>query len=612
VPGGGADGVDGDRWDDPPPVEEWFAGLEGHVSGPVKVLAEPAGTASAPAAGAGYATISEPARLAAELGQAVEEMGTRLGSGPSSDPVIAPVSSLTVAVEADHPAQIRHTGRVGEAVAGGPADLHIVHHPEDGFAYRHGLARVLIRATLGSGGETLPPYLLNGAALWLADPQGTIQADPSWYGRPWRAWLPALASAAVLPTASELLTEEALPDGSFLLWTPVAAALVAELPGDTLAAKLADRAALGPAARRFLGDLTADSGKANSGLASGATTPRDSATPDPVPPFLAGVSLAMLNDHELGYQSPSVDRALAHLDRALGADSVSLMPFAYQPAPDRPAMRYLNARPGSETDVAMIHAGRRADARGFTVLWKPQIWLRGSWPGEVAMTSEDDWAAWFRSYRRFVVHQAVLARWVGAEIFSVGVELGATVEREVDWRRLIAAVRSVYDGPLTYSANWYGDFDRVPFWNEVDFLGIDAYEPLTDDPEAGDAALAAGARRVVANLEARARRHRKPLLLTEVGFAAHEAAWVAPHEEGGPLSHEDQARAYRALFDALGRPDWLRGVFLWKAFSNASGEARGGRRAAHHGEPMAGERADFRFLHRPAEEVVEGYFRGRD
>jgi len=240
------------------------------------------------------------------------------------------------------------------------------------------------------------------------------------------------------------------------------------------------------------------------------------------------------------------------------------------------------------------------------VLWKPQIWVSGgAWPGDVEMRSDADWQAWFRAYRRFLVHQAVLARWSGAEILSVGVELGRTVQREADWRRLIAAVRRVYDGPLTYSANWYGDFDRVPFWDAMDYLGVDAYEPLSADPAATPEELAAGAERVVGHLAAAARDEGKPLLLTELGYAAHQAAWVAPHEEGGTLSDADQAAAYRAFLRALGHPPWLRGVFVWKAFSSAAEEGWDGRGDG------GGERADFRFLGRPAETVIRDYYADR-
>jgi hypothetical protein len=213
------------------------------------------------------------------------------------------------------------------------------------------------------------------------------------------------------------------------------------------------------------------------------------------------------------------------------------------------------------------------------------------------MADEAAWAAWWRSYRRFVVHQALLARWSGADLFAVGTELGGTLGREAEWRQTIAAVRRVFPGPLTYAANWHGDFDRVPFWDALDLLGIDAYEPLSAAADATPAELVAGARAMLRPVAAAARRHGKRALLTEAGYAAHRAAWVAPHEEGGEPSPEDQAAAYQALFAALDpRPDWLAGVFLWKAFSDEV-----------PGTPP-GARPDFRFLGRPAEQVVRDAF----
>ncbi|HMB51816.1 MAG TPA: hypothetical protein VKU40_00780, partial [Thermoanaerobaculia bacterium] len=427
--------------------------------------------------------------------------------------------------------------------------------------------------------------LAEGAALWLTG---------DWFGRPWRDWLPRLAVADVLPTAAELLAAEEPADGSRVLWTPVAAAFVGALPGETLADKLG-RLPAEAEVETWLGFF-----------AESAEWPHDAARRggvEPLPPFMAGVSLAMLNHVDLGYHAPSVAASMDHLERAVGADAVSLMPFAFQADPNAPEMRYLNRSPGSETDVSMLHAAKRARERGVTVLWKPQIWLRSSWPGEIELTSEADRAAWFRAYRRYVVHQAVLAEWAGADLFSVGVELGKTVEHEAEWRHLIAAVRLFYAGPLTYSANWYGDFDRVPFWDALDLLGIDAYQPLAESPEASEEELRAGARRAVETMAAAVELHGKGLVITELGYAAHEAAWVAPHEEGGPYSEADQATAYRVMLDELGHPDWLRGVFVWKAFSNGPDDVpRRGRRT---------QRANFSFLDREAEAVIARYYRAR-
>lgn len=534
-----------------------FAALVAVPGQGVELLAAPA-VASRP----------EVRALAAGLDRAAAEMARRV-----------PVTldrPVTAVIEPDHLTQARHTGEVGEAVpGGGRADLALVLHPDDGHAYRHGVARILL-GRAGLAGRS-PVWLERGAALWLSG---------DWYGRPWRDWLPTLAAARALPTPEQLLAVQEQGDASALLWTPAAAAVVDRLPGASLREKLARV----PAAAE-LGRILA--GIAESARAAPPQPPRPKA---PLPPFLAGVSLAMLNSLEGGYHAPAAGARLEAL-AALGADAVSLMPFAYQPAPGSPDLTYLNRGPQSETDVGLLHAARLARAKGFRVLYKPHIWVsHESWPGEIAMQSEEDWARWWDAYRRYVLHHALLASWSGSELFSVGVELSRTLGREAEWRDLIAAVRLFYGGAVTYSGNWDGDLDKAPFWDLLDLVGVDAYFPLAASPEAGPEELARGAREVVARLEAAARRTGKPLLLTEVGFAARKAAWTAPHAEGGEPSGRDQAAAYEALLSALGRPPWLAGTFVWKAFS---GEERWAR-----------DEADFRFLGRPAEQVVRRYYTG--
>ncbi|MCP4664662.1 MAG: hypothetical protein GY856_55470, partial [bacterium] len=297
----------------------------------------------------------------------------------------------------------------------------------------------------------------------------------------------------------------------------------------------------------------------------------------------------------IGYHASGVDAQLARL-AALGADAVSVMPFGYQPIPDEPQLRFLNQSPVAETDVGVVYAARRAHAHGFRVLWKPHLWVsHASWPGEIEMRNPADWAAWWRAYRRYVVHHAVLAAWSESEMFSIGVELGRTLGHEAEWNRVVEAVRRVYPGIVTYAGNWWEDFDRAPFWDRLDAVGVDAYFPLAG-ADADRATLAAGAERVVAQLERAAARFGKPILLTEVGFAARVGAWVEPHREGGELSEAHQELAYEVLLETLGKPSWLAGVFLWKAFSHPSVERRAG--------------PDFVFLGRRAEAAVGTYFAG--
>lgn len=501
-------------------------------------------------------------RLAAELDRAATGMAARIP--------LSPVAPIRVVVEPDYVAQIQHTEKVGEAVLGPSSDIHLVFHPDDLFAYKHTLARLLI-ARAGLAGKT--PWIEQGAALWLS--------GGDWYGRPWKNWLPLFAAARVLPQAADLLAEAEQRDSSGPLWIPPAAMAVDRLRGSTLAEKLA--APLPAAAiEQTLRVL--------------AVLPPPAAPPRARPrlPFLKGVSFAMLNRVEGGYHAPSVDRQLERLSR-LGSNSVSIMPFAFQSTVDSPELYFLHHHPRGETDLGMVHAARRARARGFVVLYKPHLWIRRSWPGELEMKNEADWDRWWTTYRRYVLHHALLAAWTKSELFSVGVELSKTVRRP-EWPGLIDDTRLFFSGPVTYSGNWYGDLEQVPFWARLDYIGIDAYFPLSGSPEAGKEDLRRGARQIAERMAAASRKHGKPVLLTEVGFAARRAAWVNPHEEGGTYSEEDQALAYQALFEALGRQRWLAGAYVWKAFSD------------DRDRTDADSNADFRFLGRRAEAVVRDYF----
>ncbi|HXO22481.1 MAG TPA: hypothetical protein VOA87_21380, partial [Thermoanaerobaculia bacterium] len=367
------------------------------------------------------------------------------------------------------------------------------------------------------------------------------------------------------------------------------------LPGDTLAAKLSAPLP-GAAVTAALAALAHLPSPPVAPKVRGAVAP---------PPFFRGVSLAMRNSVEDGYHAPGLGERLARLSR-LGADAVSLMPFAFQPAADQPRLRYLNRGPASETDVGVVHAARAAHARGLRVLYKPHVWVGGgSWPGEIAMKNEADWALWWASYRRFVLHHAFVAAWAESDVFSLGCELSKTVGRLAEWRDLIAAVRLFFPDALTYSANWGEDLDRVRFWDRLDLVGVDAYYPLSASPAASPRDLDRGAAAVVKKLAAAARREGRPVLLTEVGFAARKAAWTAPSEEGGDYSEEDQEASYAALFHALGRPSWLAGTFVWKAFSG--GEDRPDR---HQRPGGRARQADFRFLGRRAESAIAAYYGG--
>jgi len=156
----------------------------------------------------------------------------------------------------------------------------------------------------------------------------------------------------------------------------------------------------------------------------------------------------------------------------LHASWISQTPFGWQAEPEDTEIE--TATSGhvlwGESDEGLIETTRLAHARGIRVLLKPHLWLRRGWPGDIAMRREEDWRAWFASYREFILHYADLAQRAGIEALAVGTELGGTTRREAEWRALIADVRARYRGKLTYCANWSEDVEHVAFWDALDWI----------------------------------------------------------------------------------------------------------------------------------------------
>ncbi len=97
------------------------------------------------------------------------------------------------------------------------------------------------------------------------------------------------------------------------------------------------------------------------------------------------------------------------------------------------------------------------------------------------MDSEENWKILEDSYQSFILTYAKSAEEMKAEILCIGTELEKFVAKRPEyWRKLIKEIRKVYNGKLTYAANW-DEFKRVTFWGELDFIGVDAYFPLSEE-----------------------------------------------------------------------------------------------------------------------------------
>ena len=151
----------------------------------------------------------------------------------------------------------------------------------------------------------------------------------------------------------------------------------------------------------------------------------------------------------------------------------------------------------------------------------------------------------------------------------VGTELDRTIEHEPQWRRIIAKVRQRYRGPLTYAANWT-DYQRVPFWDDLDVIGVQAYFPLTQKPgipAEDDLELAWSRWRN--ELATFSRSEGRSVVFCELGYARSANAALRPWEsrESGEHADEIQRRCMKAALTMLNEDEHVVGAFLWKWFA---------------------------------------------
>jgi len=285
-----------------------------------------------------------------------------------------------------------------------------------------------------------------------------------------------------------------------------------------------------------------------------------------------------------GYTSPEAAQQLRLLHQ-MGANAISVVPYGFLRRGAEAGISYAFT---DETDEELSQAAYEAHRLGMKVMLKPQVWgPAGMFTGQIRFDDPAQRALWMQSYREFLLHYARLSELEGFDLLCVGNELeGLTVHAE-EWRRLIGEIRRVYHGPITYAANWGGEFENLRFWDALDYMGLNNYYPLAktlsparparlpDGQPSGprDDEVTAGARALAARLEDLSRKWQRPVLLTEVGYpSVHGAAaepWVEDARRG--LDPEEQAACYRAIFTAFAGKPWLGGMFWWKWPSHGRG-----------------------------------------
>ena len=258
---------------------------------------------------------------------------------------------------------------------------------------------------------------------------------------------------------------------------------------------------------------------------------------------------------------------------SINANYAAVMPFGFIKNLEHPNITFnTNKQWFGETKSGAKQYIFELRKKQIKIMLKPQIWVwHGEFTGYIEMNSEANWVALENSYSKFILEYAKLAKEVSAEIFCIGTELEKFIENRPEyWTDLIIEIKKIYKGKLTYAANW-DEFKRTPFWGDLDYIGIDAYFPVSEEKTPTINQLKVGWKPHKAVIKKYSKWYNKPILFTEFGYRSVDYSAKEPWKSDRSMNHvnlEAQTNTTQALFETFWKEDWFAGGFIWKWFIN--------------------------------------------
>ncbi len=262
---------------------------------------------------------------------------------------------------------------------------------------------------------------------------------------------------------------------------------------------------------------------------------------------------------------------------ALGADTISIVVDARQENGTSTQI-FLDQRltPSPEQLSRLI---QHAKSKKLRVILMPIVLLQSprgdEWRGKL---NPESWEDWFASYREMMKHYAWIAEATGVDVLSVGSELVTAEGKAEQWSRTIRMVRKVYKGKLTYSANWDA-YNRVPFWNQLDLVGMNSYYSLGNDTRVTIPEIVQRWKAIQRDLLDFQKQVNRPILFTEVGWCSLSNAASEPWDytrTSLPIDLELQRKLYEGFFEAWQGQPTLGGFMFWEWPSGDGGPSNKG------------------------------------
>jgi hypothetical protein len=207
-------------------------------------------------------------------------------------------------------------------------------------------------------------------------------------------------------------------------------------------------------------------------------------------------------------------------------------------------------------------AVNRCHQLGMKVMLKPMLDIKtGEWRANIVPST-----AWFNAYHGFLNYWADFAEANNCEMLCIGCEFENTSSWAPQWRSVASDVRTHYSGPITYAVNWGGE-NAVAWWDALDYIGIDAYYPLTDSNSSNLAQLTTAWTNRANSIQTW-RNSSWPnmnVIFTEVGYGSYDGAnrWPWAVESSFAVDVNEQNDCYKALLSVCGNRPWWKGAFWW-------------------------------------------------
>ena len=257
------------------------------------------------------------------------------------------------------------------------------------------------------------------------------------------------------------------------------------------------------------------------------------------------------------YQEKSAFDSLKKMKENTNSNFVILAPNGLQDTAQSEEICYTSEATVSDDELkGMIDYAKEL---GMRVALKPTVNCKnGTWRAHVNFFDEDvvcepKWCNWFESYTEFQLHYARLAKEMGVEMHIAGCEMVMAERREAEWRKLIADIRSEFDGLISYNTDKYQEHN-VKWWDAVDVISSSGYYPIDDWDNQLD------------RIEQVVKKFDKPFFFAEAGCMSVKGSNQVPNDWGvrGDYDEKGQADWFQAMFDACEKRDWVGGFGIWE------------------------------------------------